>query len=433
MRPRPAVDKAAWWMLLTVGFLWFMRIPEALSGTVILGALGIDSDQYLSAAGDIIRTPMPVIGGRGDFESGTVVRPPGYPALLAASFTVGGWLHLPITSCIVILHAVFFGLTLLVVHRTWRASLGNVYPLAITFAAALPMRDYAWMVLTEWLVFTLLIMFVCACVKARDSLAGFPSTIPILLVSALTLLRPDYVVLAPIGWWYSLGTRRSLSSALYVLLFGLAPLFVLTGINAVRFGHPSLAPLESGLFVLASTFSEPSEIVAALHHVGVGIDSVSTDYAWPPAWRATLALEPSHLLSVGLGNWEHAIRLVKEQGELRWPVIDRTLAQSACFLVMLHPIKYVISVGMGLMTLIWVSPMSALLIRARKLREPRGSQHRMLLVALGTHATHVFAIACLNIMYYRYYLPTFAVVLQASLLLLPAVFARPSREAYPPA
>lgn len=393
-------------LLITTG-IWFTSLFETLAGSVTVSTLGIDSDQFLSMAGEIAEVPVPLVGGIPRFDSGFEIRTPAYPGLLALTlllFKSG----VPLNASIILFHTALLILTVVGLIKLLNDWIPPLLTVVAFLVAALPMRPYFFLLLAEWQAFCLLMLFLAACVRQYRTEEDSIPLLPLLLASATALTRPDYIILIPVAAGLLLAKKYQLRSLLSLCFVGTLPILVHLGINVFRFERVTMAPAEGHAFALLSPFSSPEELSLLISHCGLSDVSVpEMQTGLQTSFRDTILLEPLTHLDYGTGNLNRMADAFHAGGH-PWNRSNSCLLTVSRELLKAHLKKYLQYYMSSIATLLWAVPLVLLAWSwSSRMGEYRSASAMFLLLAVMIHGIHVLFVSAVNIMHLRYYLPTF--------------------------
>ena len=410
-------------MLIAILFAysWFIRIDQIMLGKTIISTLGIDSDQYLSIAGQFLGVSTPLVGAYPIFESGIELRLPAYPALLALALKLSQ-LGLSLNSSIALLHtALFFGSAIWLVFILQKTIPARSVVIAFVIAA-IPMRHYFFMLLAEWQTLCFLTLFIAALTRLYWQKTAPFAFAPVLFASAATLTRPDYMILFPLSYLI-IFIRIKISFTLFRnVLLGSLPVLLLIAVNAIEFKRLTLSPTEGQVIALISTFSSPEEIEAQIKSCDISNLHITDLKTIPnPSLKEMLLLAPGSLVNTGSKNLRLIIEALSNSGLSQWREKNNCMMSVSRNLLFSHFNKYLHNLGYSLLTLIWITPMLVVFFFWKHKRYLRDSPQLQIffILAVLIHVAHVLFVSSLNIMHLRYYLVTFCpVVFGISMLFL---------------
>lgn len=385
----------------------------ALGGLIFFLLLGFpariekqpDSDGYLFFASDI-RSGALFQQPQAPWYS--VIRTPGYPALLALSQSLVG----ENPASIVLVHGSLALLTMVLIVLRFKKYVAPILLVLLTCFAFWLWREYYRTVLSEWTALCGLLLLLCA--VPQNTFECSPKRVLVfgILLSLLVLTRPALIALLIlavlfIAFIVERQERRQVSVG---LLLGLMPLFLWCTYNSYRIGTFNVAAFNGhNLFGVASL----------LGHAEFKREE------WPDLYRFSTWVNNYKLPRAGMeheyvaglpGNYfnspynhnvyQVALEFEKERNHPR-QYLDEMMSDYAKDVLISNPIGYFKFILAGLGSLqrdCWLLIVSAvmLVMLAR-------SGHPLTIVlaaALGAHLFHVGLCSAVQIVISRYYLLT---------------------------
>jgi hypothetical protein len=387
---------------------WIFGFYDLLFGQPEIGVLYPDSNQYLQYASELLGAPFVPLGDNADFIQGSLVRQPLYPVLIAAFSAILGSVS---PKSIILLHSVFPVVTLVYAFFVMtRGSFVTFWMVTLPICWALDI--YRLSLMTEWLVFNLLIILFLTIVRYHSHKTKLNLTAVSLTCGALVLTRFEFfpflalpIVLA--------GTqvKKTLFQSLigiFVVASAIIPQFV----NYGRFTWGDLSKagtfaLVSGLGTLSNdvdprikSFSEPFRKDGATISLGEAVSAI---------WFNSDAFFKAFGVNDTISN---TIRV--NQG-LTWQELYEMQGLYSRALIREFPFRYVALVVLGVSTLIWIMPFGCLVFLRIK-RDGFSSLAVGAATLISVHILRTIFISFINIQYIRYYAPTFAAAFLASVV-----------------
>ncbi len=395
-----------------IAALIFFRIDTLLAGESVLGVLGVDSDQYLSVAAEMAGIKVPIVAGVSSFVSGWIVRMPGYPALLACFLSLVHF-GISVPSALTLANLAFAVGAIAHFRCIFKDSFSTAQSMLIFMAGALMMRPYFFMVMSEWALFCALVSFLALLAAAFDRGSARVYFAAACAASVAIFIRPDYIVLAPIIVAASLMRCPAAMRHHLAVAMGLIPVALLLSFNLQRYGRPALLPVEGYQFILTSIIAD-QKIDAA----EAGECALENSAYVERLGRAPLTTFPfltvfhaEPLISAGLGNLDLITSALRPIAKNEWLRINDCLLAYSRDIIAARPLRFLLLVLCGCGTLLWCAPIVALFyFFARKISLPR-RLHVFFHAALAVHVFHVILVSLVNVMYERYYAPTFSILL----------------------
>lgn len=416
--------------VLLVTFCWFFRLDLAIRGDVLIGAVGVDSDQYLSYVSTILGRHLSYESQVSQFTDATLTRTPGYPLFLVG-VVFFSQIFGPFSSALIMAHAAIWLLATLVFARTVGRNLGAQKSFAIFLLASLTIRVYAFQLMSDWLAIMVTSIACCCFWAYTQTKKPWIFSISLFSASCAALIRPDYFLLismilvsgAVVARTLVLGQQNDRRTFISATIVGLVPLGMLLGWNLARFGSLTLIPREGHLYELASILGPEPQL--SLDSSGQELLRARQGYprqATNGELLEMITLEPHALNSIALNNLGLLETAQLESG-LSWLDVNRTLVTISKTYIQTYPNQYAFAVLCGVSSLVWGLP-AYLIIFMSYVRGQRALSFFGLFVAFF-HVLHVCGVSTVHILHARYYLPS------ASLLVLGALACVLSKEQRP--
>ncbi len=419
-------------LLLLFAFLWFFRIDLVALGTVGVGVLGVDSDQYLSYVGTLLNRHISYDSPVSEFTEATLTRTPGYPLFLVpvvlASDILGSF-----NQWLVISHAAAWCFAAIVFTRTVGRALGERASFLVFLLACLVVRPFAFQLMSDWLAVMVAAITCCLFwlfIRTKKSLWLLLS---IFSASCAVLIRPDYLVLVAlvlvgavvVAWRSPAAQRGTMLWAGLGVIPSLAPLAFLLITNWERHKQLTLIPREGHVYELVSVLGpEPRLDLSlpgrALLEARQGLPKQATNREI----LETITLEPHALNAVALGNLA-LMESAHTRSHISWIEANATLAEISAIYIRTYPWRYIFAVLCGISSLVWGLPAYIAIWRSYAIN-PGGLPAFGILTA-SFQVLHVCGVATVHIMHARYYLPGACLLLLGALVCVFSMIG-PSKE-----
>ena len=382
-----------------------------------------DSESYSSFARDLSsgeifsRVPAPWY---------SVVRTPGFPALLAVFQTLFG--ENPVA--LFLLHSVLALLVLAAAIFRFKNFVSQWVILLLTLLAFWLWRDYYAVILTEWSALCVLLLFLCFTPQNYKECSPLRLFSIGLILSLLVLIKPALITcLAVVALFVCFAVRREDRRRISVgILLGLLPLFFWCTFNSYRLGSFGVASFKGH-----NAFGVASLIGSAKFDISDGPDIMRfSNYVnllkFPQEGQeATVVVDQLPDIYFALPTrfnfnvYQVALQFEKERNYPR-QAYDDLMCRYSKRVILENPLSYFKFVLSGLNTLLrdaWFLVISILLL---VLLINSGHPLSLFLgAALGLHLSHVLLCSLIQIVNSRYYLLTFIPLGFATVLAMLAV------------
>ena len=369
-----------------------------------------DSNQYLQFASELIGTEFTPTGGNTDFLPGSLVRQPLYPALIGIFSLFNDYIT---PTSILVAHLCFAVITVFYARyilndRNFLLLWGSL------IAAWSTLSIYRESLMTEWLVFHLLVLLFLAVIKHREGASRLSLLSVSLFSAALVLTRFEFFPILILPFIIAYSNLRhyffQASIGVFLVVCSVIPQFISYG----RFTWGDLS--KAGTFALVSglgkleepTTSSIQDISARLAKSG---KVITLAQIIPTVWFSPEALFEAFSVNDRIS---HELRLQKK---ISWQELYEIQGEYSRALIKEYPVKYFILVLLGVSTTIWIIPVAGLAYIKIK-REGFSPIALGVTVLIGVHIFRTVSISFININHIRYYLPTFAAALIALFLLM---------------
>ena len=409
--------------VLVLTFCWFFRLDLVIQRDVWIGAIGVDSDQYLSYVNFILDRNLSYESQVSQFTAATLTRTPGYPLFLIPVVFLSDLLG-SFPSALVLAHATAWVFAALFFSRTVGRDLGLQRSVALFLIASLIIRPYAFQLMSDWLaimVTTIACCYFWAFTQNRKMQTLFLS---LFSASCTVLIRPDYFVLVGmilVGGAlvirpqisFQSNTLRSLTLA---SIAGVVPLGMLLGWNVARFGCLTIIPREGHLYELASILGpEPHLELDSSGRSLLRARQAPPQQATNGELLEMITLEPQALNSIALNNLG-LLEAAQVRSGVTWLEANRVLATISKIYIQTYPERYAFAILCGVSSLLWGVP-AYLIIVVSFLRKRSVHSIFGLFVALF-HVLHICGVSLVHIVHARYYLPSASLLIAGALVCL---------------
>jgi hypothetical protein len=405
---------------LVLACCWFFRLDLVFKGHVTIGAVGVDSDQYLSYLNTILGSTLSFESQITSFTPAILTRTPGYPLFLVLAVMLGS-IAGSFAQGLILAHAVVWVSAAFVFAQTVGRDLGVRKSLVIFLVASLIIRPLAFQLMSDWLAIMIASVSCCYLWAFTQKGRAVDFFVSIFCASCATIVRPDYLilvcivavggVLAPVALpSFRLTSPRSL---LFAGITGVVPLGMLLGWNALRFGDIVFIPREGHLYELASILGpEPQLELDAAGQALLNARQAPPQQATTSELLGMITLEPHALNSIALRNLG-ILEAAQARSGVSWLEANRALAAISKRYLETYPERYALAILCGISSLLWGVP--AYLMIGISFVKRHTAQSLFGLVVCIFHVLHVGGVSAVHIMHARYYLPS------ASLLILGAL------------
>lgn len=382
-----------------------------------VGTLDPDSDQYLEFAGWLIGRSVRTIGELTTFVPGHITRTPVYPIFLIPALLVP---HAYFIKAILWTGLFVWIAVTFVLVQTFKNFVRPATIIILCLTVSILMKHYPKVIMTEWLVYLLLLLLAALWQRffsePRSTLLFFVTCTSTLL----TLTRPEYGFILLMPPLMVVLSKFPIRSALLPITAGVLPLILWLGFNFYRFDRITVAPMEGHIFASASVLGDvvPDAAVPALQKEFTTAMNERLIRREADAASTLVTLNPDRLIKSTSANLFTAERF-GDTHDLSWLTLNDMMARYAAEAIAAHPFAYLELVFWGISSLIWSLPsfvLSLLIFRRWRDRPKMRPLQWTTLGAYVLHGIHIVLIAFLNIVYFRYYLPTLSLVLFMTLL-----------------
>jgi len=269
---------------------------------------------------------------------------------------------------------------------------------------ALANHFYLYALLTEWVSGCLLLMLLGAILRLVQSPTVFRGAVTGGLMTALALIRAEYMVFAVLLTLLAIGISFRFRGVACGFILGVLPTFFWCSIVFGKTGSFAPAPMEGHLSGLALTLgplsSDTVEILSpnAVTELNQRAHYVSSE----DLWRTPLLINNSFVDKVNHNLGLLAAMLPSDS----WHVQSKQMRDVALQAIAEHPFRYLTVVVAGAGSLFMLLPMLGLLC----IRECRKKRSQVLFITAVTclllHAARICVIALVNIVHTRYVIPS---------------------------
>lgn len=406
--------------LLLLAICWYFRLDLVIQGDVVVGAVGVDSDQYLECVNTLLGRHLSYGSQITVFTPGTLTRTPGYPLFLIPVALLSDFVG-SFAQNLILAHAMAWLGAVLVFMRTVGRDLGPQKGLMVFLIAGLLIRPFAFQLMSDWLAIMVASIACCCFWTFIQNTRRSTFSISLFSASCAALVRPDYVILVVmvmVGGAIVSRRQPGIHKSRFrfiplATLAGLSPIAALLVWNTWRLGAPEFIPREGHLYELVSILGpEPR-----LDLDGPGQTLLNARQGLPrQVSNANLlemfTLNPQSLSSIALNNLG-ILEAARARSGISWPEANRALANISRVYIETYPGRYAFAVLCGISPLLWGLPAYLIIISTFRKRDCSQSLYGVF-VALF-HVLHLCGVSTVHIVHARYYLPS------ASLLVVGAL------------
>jgi hypothetical protein len=369
-----------------------------------------DSNQYLQFASELIGTEFTPTGGNTDFLPGSLVRQPLYPALIGVFSLFFDYIT---PTSILVAHLCFAVITVFYARyilndRNFLLLWGSL------IAAWSTLSIYRESLMTEWLVFHLLVLLFLAVIKHQEGTSRLSLLSISILSAALVLTRFEFLPILILPFILAYSNLRhyffQASIGVFLVVCSVIPQFISYG----RFTWGDLS--KAGTFALVSGLGKLEEpMTSSIQDISARLAKsgkvITLAQIIPTVWFSPEALFEAFSVNDRIS---HELRLQKK---ISWQELYEIQGEYSRALIKEYPVKYFILVLLGVSTTIWIIPLAGLAYIKIK-REGFSPIALGVTVLIGVHIFRTVSISFININFIRYYAPTFSAALVASLLFI---------------
>ncbi len=396
--------------------IWFFKVVPSSQGTLMVGALGNDTDQYLQYASVLSGIKVGLVDKTRVIADPLVVRTPGYPIILAIALFFEQW-GLTFAQALIVVHAVLWMLA--ASSFVWALSgyVARLELVGLLLISSILMRPHLFKVMPEWSVFCFSVCAASFFIRYSRTRSGCSLALCIFSACLIALIRPDFIVYPVLLCALAIVISDRRKRDLAALTFGMTPVLLWLIFNLSRFDRLTMAPVEGHVYALVSLLGEEPAIPNDPQTA-----SYRSFYTHKPQklgkeylFFELISLEPLRALDIGGANLSLA-DLARQRSGVSLLEANRAQLALASAYIREYPLSYAFAVLVGISTLIWATPAFVMLAICRR----STNRHFLLFAYIGAllHVVHVAFVSSVNIMHERYYMPTASLLLCGALLLI---------------